>query len=99
MAPRDTGVLKEILTKLMVIILGYCHYDQENKSLSHLRDSYCGRLRPSQKFGLTLKRTLIAHKNPFTLSLIFFNNLFLNAVLTFLNSCTFHYTVSERTGA
>ena len=58
-ATRDTGLFKEILTKLMVIILGYCHRDQENKSQSHLGDSYCGRLHPSQKSGLTLKKPLI----------------------------------------
>ena len=32
MAARDTGLLKEIFTKLMVLILGYCHHDQENKA-------------------------------------------------------------------
>lgn len=97
--PGDTGLLKEILIQSMVIILGYCHYPHETKSLESSGRFIVWWLTRISKVWINILKNLNWHIRTLLLSAQFLRNLFSNPILPFLNRYTFHYIVSEKAEA
>lgn len=96
MVPGDTGLLKEILIQSMVIILGYCHYPHETKSLESSGRFVVWWLTRISKVWINILKNLNWHIRTVLLSAQFLNNLFSNPILPFLNRYTFHYKYQKR---